>query len=285
MTKGLEYIQDEFMIWVLRWLPRKLLSRIVGKIMHFEAPPGLRQWLIQGFAQLYKINIEEAEMALEDYRSIGHFFTRRLKAGRRPIAEAWAVHPCDSAIIQHGPIEEGSLIQAKGIKYSLRHLTEDPHCMDKYGDGFFLTYYLCPTDYHRVHSPVHGFIRSVMYKNGDLWPVNLTSVNSVRDLYVVNERVMVEIATDYGPVGVVMVGATNVGSMSLCFDPSIRTNTNVISNKKTYEAPIEIQKGEELGIFHMGSTVVLLLSKEFRKKFGKNLNILDRVQIGQPLIK
>jgi phosphatidylserine decarboxylase len=273
------------MIWALKWVPRKSMSRVVGWFMHLRGPRILNTLSIRAFAWFYNINVDEAELAMEHYHSIGHFFTRRLKPGARPIANTWAVHPCDSLIIQHGPIEEGVLIQAKGQRFRLVELTEDPQAMEKYGDGFFLTYYLCPTDYHRVHSPVHGYIRSVMYRNGDLWPVNMSSVKSVPKLYVVNERLMTEIATEFGPVGVVMVGATNVGSMSLAFDPNIRTNRNVKSKRHTYETPIEINKGDELGIFHMGSTVILLLSKEFREKYGRDLNLSDHVKIGQPLIK
>lgn len=255
------------------------MSRLVGRMMHWKLPP----FFVRAFAWYYHINLSEAEHRLEQYPSIGQFFTRKLKHGARPIAQAWAVHPCDSEILQHGPIVDGTLIQAKGHNYRLLELTEDPHCMEKYGDGVFITYYLCPTDYHRVHSPVHGFIRSVMYKNGDLWPVNKASVRSVPQLYVANERVVVEIATEHGAVGVVMVGATNVGSMSLCFDPAIRTNRGQKSKRHDYREPIEINKGDELGIFHMGSTVILLLSADFRKNFWTQINTPKRVQVGQAM--
>jgi phosphatidylserine decarboxylase len=260
------------------------MSRFIGWLVHFKIPY-IHMLGVRLFARYYKINIEEAEKSLDEYHTIGDLFTRRLKSGIRPISNSWAVHPCDSEIIQHGPIDNGTLIQAKGLNYTLSKLTEDPHALDKYDGGYFVTYYLCPTDYHRVHSPVHGFVKHVLYRSGDLWPVNLPTVGSMEDLYVVNERLLIEMASEYGAVGVVMVGATNVGSMSLAFDPKIRTNRGEQSVTHDYNPPVEIVKGEELGIFHMGSTVIVLYSRDFRKKFENRMNITRRVKIGENLIK
>ena len=269
------------MLWILTFLPRKWLSRCVGSLMHLKLPAVLAEASIKGFAWLYQINVSEAEKPLEQYTSIGNFFSRKLKNGTRPISSAWAIHPCDSQILQQGPIRERILIQAKGRNFDLVALTEDPIAEEKYTDGYFLTYYLCPTDYHRVHSPVGGFVKSVMYRNGDLWPVNKKSVSLVKNLYIQNERLMVELATEYGPVGVVMVGATNVGSMTLAFDNKVRTNRHSPSKRHIYQIPIEIGKGDEFGTFHMGSTVIVLYSKEFRKKFESEFSTSKKVQIGE----
>jgi phosphatidylserine decarboxylase len=284
MTGPAQFLYSQKMLWALKWLPRKLMSRFIGWVVHFKAP-FVHMIGVRIFAWYYNINVEEAEKSLDEYHTIGDLFTRRLKHGLRPISHAWAVHPCDSEIIQHGHIKDGTLIQAKGLNYELKKLTEDEHALDKYGEGYFVTYYLCPTDYHRVHSPVHGFVKHVMYRSGDLWPVNMPAINNVQNLYVVNERLVVEMATEYGPVGVVMVGATNVGSMSLAFDPKIRTNRGEQSIVHDYKPPVEIVKGEELGIFHMGSTVIVLYSEEFRKKFESHLSVARRVKIGENLIK
>ncbi len=271
------------MLWILSFIPRKWLSRVVGVLMHIKLPAFLAKRSIEWFAWFYKINTAEAEMPLKNYASIGQFFSRKLKRGARPISAGWAIHPCDSEIIQHGPIDQSTLIQAKGRKFSLVMLTEDPQAEEKYNQGYFLTYYLCPTDYHRVHSPVSGYIKSVMYRNGDLWPVNKGSVKLIKDLYIQNERLMGEIATEYGPVGVVMVGATNVGSMTLSFDKKVRTNRFAKSRRHVYPTPIEINKGDEFGTFHMGSTVIVLYSKEFRENFEKQFLISKKVFIGQSL--
>jgi phosphatidylserine decarboxylase len=249
--------------------------------MHVRGPSFLMSYAIRAFAWIYHIDINLAEKPLNEYRSIGDFFSRRLRQGLRPVATSWSVHPCDSRILQHGPIFEGTLIQAKGRTYGVVQLTEDPEALIKYDGGYFLTYYLCPTDYHRVHSPVHGFVKSVMYHNGDLWPVNLMSVASIHKLYIQNERLSVELATEYGPVAVVMVGATNVGSMSLKFDSKVRTNRYARSKKHTYPVPLEINKGDELGTFHMGSTVIVLYSREFRRHFKDEFLISQKVRVGE----
>lgn len=271
------------MLWILTFLPRKWLSRFVGFLMHINLPGPLALLSIEAFAGVYNIKVNEAEKSLDQYPSIGKFFSRRLKKGARPISSAWAIHPSDSEILQSGPITNGTLIQAKGRVFDVVGLTEDPEAIEKYKDGYFLTYYLCPTDYHRVHSPVGGFIKSVMYRNGDLWPVNKNSVLSIKNLYIQNERLMAEMATEFGPVGVVMVGATNVGSMTLAFDKNVRTNRLSKSKRHIYPVPIEIQKGDEFGTFHMGSTVIVIYSKEFRKKFESQFSISRKVKVGQAL--
>lgn len=272
-----------FMLLILSFLPRKWLSRFVGFLMHVQLPPFLADISIKSFAWYYSINTEEAEKSMTQYLSIGSFFSRRLKKGARPISNAWAVHPADSEILQCGRITKNTLIQAKGRNFDLVQLTEDPEAEEKYNDGYFITYYLCPTDYHRVHSPVSGFVKSVMYRNGDLWPVNKTSVALVRNLYIQNERLMGEIATEYGAVGVIMVGATNVGSMTLAFDKKVRTNRFSQSKRHLYKVPLEIKKGDEFGTFHMGSTVIVLYGKEFREHFKSQFSLPNRTRVGQAL--
>ncbi|HWU43335.1 MAG TPA: phosphatidylserine decarboxylase, partial [Bdellovibrio sp.] len=157
---------------ITRILPKRRLSRWVGKFMHYRGPAWWAHLSIRAFASYYKINVGEAEKPLKAYASIGDFFIRHLKAGVRPVAQTWAVHPADSRITQSQVIDDGTLIQAKGITYRLQDFTQDSDCEKKWSGGFFLTYYLCPTDYHRVHSPVDGNIVSVRYMPGQLWPVN-----------------------------------------------------------------------------------------------------------------
>ncbi len=252
------------MTLIVKFLPRKWMSRQVGRFVNIKGP--WTPWLIKAFAWYYSINLSEAEHQIEGYASLGDFFARKLRVGARPIAESWAVHPSDSCITEFGIIDRGTLIQAKGQKYNLVPFIEEPAAFAKYDQGYFVTYYLCPTDYHRVHSPVSGFIRSVTYIPGDLWPVNSWSTENIPKLFATNERAYVEIATEFGPVGVVFVGATNVGSIVLPFAPDFITNQGQKPKRKIFEIPLEIAKGEELGIFRMGSTVVLLLSPEIRSK-------------------
>lgn len=244
---------------ITRFLPKNHLSYIVGRIVHVPLPAFLNKLLIAVFARAYNIDLREAEYGIEGYPSLGEFFVRRLKPGLRPLGASWAVHPADAVITQAGPVADGRLIQAKHKTYSLESFTRDPQALEKYNGGSFLTYYLCPTDYHRVHAPVSGRIRRAVHIPGALWPVNSWSTDNIHELFSVNERVLVEIETDRGPVAVVFVGATNVGKIALSFDDEIVGNQLLSSavREKSYEN-LQIQKGDELGLFRMGSTVVML---------------------------
>ncbi|WP_374080247.1 archaetidylserine decarboxylase [Bdellovibrio bacteriovorus] len=272
---------------ITRILPKRRLSRWVGYFMHWKGPSLWAKLSIRGFAWLYNINLDEAEKPYTAYPSIGEFFVRRLKAGIRPVASSWAVHPADSRITQAAPIDNGTLIQAKGLSYRLDEFTQDPECQKKWAGGYFLTYYLCPTDYHRVHSPVDGAITNVRYMPGELWPVNEWSTTNVKNLFSVNERVLVEIETDLGPVAAVFVGATNVGHICLSFDETIKGNQKGphIFQHKNYSPEIPTHKGSELGMFRMGSTVVMIYPPSFRQKFEGHLDLGPAVRVNAALIK
>lgn len=246
----------------IRLLPKNSLSRFVGDLARLENPKWLVDKTKSWFVKTYKLDMAAAERSLDDYKSLQDLFTRKLKPGIRPIGQG-IVHPCDADLTQARPIEDGQLVQTKGITYSLKEFLKDPTSLDTFKNGTQLTYYLCPTDYHRVHSPVEGHIEQVIHVPGELWPVNPWSVENISQLFSRNERVIFRISTAFGPVAVVMIGATNVGEIEVSFDADIRTN--VKSKKqvyfKTYKPKRPIAKGEELGIFHMGSSVVVVLPK------------------------
>jgi len=247
---------------ITRILPKNHLSYIVGLLVHFRLPRFIWTPFIKIFAKAYHINLEEAEKAVEEYPTLGEFFIRKLKPGLRPIGRTWAVHPADSVITQAAIMTDGKLIQAKDKTYNIKEFTGFDGALDIYTDGQFLTYYLCPTDYHRVHSPVDGVIERVVHLPGALWPVNTWSTSNIDELFSINERVYVEIRTDRGLVGVVFVAATNVGDIALSFDPEIRGNKFKYNKQfiKTYKDK-HVQKGDELGMFRMGSTIVMLYQK------------------------
>lgn len=248
------------MLNILYLLPKNLLSRVIGQLMHIVWQEPIRSFLIRSFGKAYNINFDEAEKPVEEYKSIGDFFIRKLKPGLRPLGDSALVHPADSRISQSARLDRGQLVQAKGKTYSVQKLLLDPALASRLTDGFFSTYYLCPTDYHRVHSPVSGVVKKVTHLPGQLWPVNDWSVERISDLFCVNERVVVEIEGPMGPVAVVLVGATNVGEMSIAFEPEVRTNKSEHRSTKSwsYEPGLKIEKGDEVGIFHMGSTVVMV---------------------------
>ncbi|NQZ01062.1 MAG: phosphatidylserine decarboxylase [Bdellovibrionales bacterium] len=185
------------LLTVLKILPKNLMSRLVGRLMAMQSPKPLVRLMKVWFAGHYQIRLDEAEKDFDEYTSINALFTRKLKSGIRPL-QGDLIHPCDSKIAVSGEIVEGELLQAKGWSYSLADLIGNDDLASNLSGGHFTTYYLCPTDYHRVHSPVEGNLMSVRHIPGALWPVNPASVNGIRGLFVKNERVVFEIETVFG---------------------------------------------------------------------------------------
>lgn len=249
---------------VMPQLPKKWMSHFVGKAAHLKMPQPLNQPLIQAFAKHYEINLEEIEKPLDDYATLGEFFSRKLKPEARPI-QGDLIHPADSQLIESGKIHDDLLIQAKGKSYKLEEFLPDNPWAEDFKEGSFFTYYLAPHNYHRVHSPVTGEVKWSVLVPGELWPVNSWSVKNVDGLYAINERVIAGIETEHGKMILVMVGATNVGSMSVTFDPNIKTNDprkkETVFRKYDTGRPLEV--GEEFGTFHLGSTVVAIYDKNF----------------------
>lgn len=243
---------------LLYLIPKNLLSLIVGWLAHRSWPKPINTWIIAKFSQVYKINLAEAEKNITEYESLGDFFVRKLKVSCRPLGEGWAVHPADSVITAQSRIQKNMFIAVKGQSISLTDFLANSKAHEIFSQGQSFTYYLCPADYHRVHSPVNGSIKKVTHIPGQLWPVNQWAVQNIKNLFLVNERVVVEIETNRGLVCVTFVGATNVGSIELSFDTSLKTNrpfSNQRSTSKLMNTPI--LKGQELGLFRMGSTVVV----------------------------
>lgn len=256
---------------VVAQLPKKWMSHYVGVVAHAKTPQKMNQKIIKAFAKHYKINLSEIEKPLEEYQSLGEFFSRALKEGARPI-QGEVIHPCDSVLIESGQIHENILIQAKGKSFSLEQFIPESPWLEDFRDGSFFTYYLAPHNYHRVHSPVAGKVEWSTVVPGELWPVNSWSVKNVDGLYAINERVVTGIQTEKGKVVVVMVGATNVGSISMKYDQNIKTNSpkkkEVVHRQYPEARPLHV--GEELGTFHLGSTAVVLYEPSF------NFSHIDR---------
>ncbi len=226
--------------------------------------------------------MSEAEYSLESYPTLGQLFARKLKLGKRPI-HSGVIHPCDAKLTQGGPIQNEQLIQAKGKYYTLQKFLANQDYWSEFKDGHYLTYYLCPTDYHRVHSPVSGKIVSCTHVPGRLWPVNEWSVQNISELFSVNERTLTLIETERGKLLIVMVGATNVGKISMSFDDDILTNQSHFSREKTnqYTPSVAVEKGAELGVFHMGSTVVVLATPGFFERLPAGYS--ENTRMGESL--
>ncbi len=237
--------------FVIRCLPRKALSHWVGRLMERRTPRWFVQWGICFLVWRYQIQISDALLPLDQFETIDAFFTRQIRPELRPIANSRWVHPADSYIQSFGAIKSKRAYQIKNKPYLLTDFFGG--AKPDFEGGFYITYYLSPRDYHRVHSPVDGILKNCRWIDGDLWPVNERALENVDQLYSKNKRVIFEIETSHGLVAVVMVGALNVGRMTLSFlDPTDAADFNSVGFSGR-----SIKKGQELGVFHLGSTVVL----------------------------
>ncbi|MDM5336275.1 archaetidylserine decarboxylase [Fictibacillus enclensis] len=245
---------------VIRLLPQNAISRTAGKWGHSS----FSRHIIKPYSALYKIDKEEIEKPLEEYPTFTAFFTRKLKEDARPISSGidTLVSPVDGKVAQFGTITEGALIQAKGINYTVEQLLGcTSEISDKYEGGTFLTIYLSPSDYHRIHMPLPGKLTKATYLPGRLFPVNRIGVEHVQGLFTKNERLITYADTPAGEMALVKVGAFVVGSVRV---PYGEHSTNV-KNGRAYstELPdVPFEKGEEVGLFEFGSTVVLLFEKD-----------------------
>lgn len=263
---------------LLHLLPRRAVSRLLGQLGRARVPGPLLRAFLGWYARAYGADLRQAERPLEAYRTFLDFFTRRLTPDARPLpADPAAVaSPADGRVVQAGPVERGRLLQAKGAAYPLAELLGGAAEAEALAGGTFLTVYLAPGDYHRFHWPLDGRLTGVRHLPGDLWPVNDRAVASVPRLFVRNERVALTGRTAAGaPFAVVPVGALNVGSIRLTALPRLRTNRCVAGASPAAALDLPGRRGEELGWFEFGSSIVLLLGAEAGR--------LDPLAPGTPL--
>lgn len=255
-------MKDKLLIGTLGLLPKNLLSRAMGAVAALPLPGPIGGASVRGFARAYKIDVDEAEYPIEHYKTISEFFIRRLRPGARAIDRrpGHAVSPADGRLANSGRIESGRLIQAKGRHYTVAELFQDDDAAAKYANGAWATVYLSPQNYHRVHHPVEGEVVSARYIPGYLWPVNRAAVENIDRLFCVNERLVTFVDSPIGEVATVMVGATNVGRITVSYDSELETNRSCKAGKRTYDPPTRVARGDELGIFHLGSTAIVLFS-------------------------
>lgn len=249
---------------LLRFIPKNHFSWLVGRLAAVQYRTGFQLALIRWYVKRYGAKLDEAEKPIEAYRSLAAFFQRDLKPNLRPIGPG-VVSPVDGTLVQSGPISAGTILQAKGKYYTARELVGDDQAGAYFDNGYFITIYLAPGDYHHIHSPVEGAISGSIHVPGTLWPVNPWSVERIDRLFCVNERITTLLESDLGKVAVVKVGATNVGSITTVYN-RFSGNTGIWFRKRrkqqeTFSPPKAIKKGDRLGSFRMGSTVVLLFER------------------------
>ena len=248
-------------VWPQYLLPKQALTAFGGWVATRRWGPATTR-LIAWFVNKYQVDMAEAAQPdIAAYAHFNDFFTRALRSDARPLAAARWLCPVDGAISQFGAIDHGQIFQAKGHSYSATALVGgDSVLAAQFAGGSFATLYLSPRDYHRIHMPCAGTLRQMVYVPGDLFSVNPTTARGVPGLFARNERVVCVFDTASGPMVMVLVGATIVGSMATVWHGVVNPpRTGRISRQDYPAGQVQLAQGAEMGRFLLGSTVVLLL--------------------------
>lgn len=257
---------DKLFIFFQHIVPQHLLSRVTGWLAQVRHPAWLKDFVIGRFVDHFEVDMAEA--AQPDprvYANFNEFFTRPLRAGARPIAEADIVCPADGAISQLGAIDEGRIFQAKGQYFSTRELLGgDEARAALFRGGLFATIYLSPRDYHRVHMPVAGKLSATCYVPGKLFSVNGVTAENVERLFARNERLVCYFDTEIGPMALILVGAMVVAGIETVWSGQVAPPTAAPVGHDFQRLPemVALDKGEEMGRFKLGSTAILLFPKD-----------------------
>jgi len=281
---------DRFKLGLNHILPKKALTELAGWGASRRGG-WLTKAVIDAFVWFYKVDMAEASKPHTDrYRTFNDFFVRPLKEGARPVdpdASLLAL-PCDGAISQLGRITGDQIFQAKGHYYTLQALLAgNDELAEKFIDGEFVTTYLAPRDYHRVHMPCNGILREMIYVPGDLYSVNPLTARNIPNLFARNERVICVFDTDHGPMVQILVGATIVGSIETVWAGTVTPPREGVIKRWRYpsaehDGAVVLLKGQEMGRFKLGSTVINLFAPD-RVKLAESLEAESKTRLGQPL--
>lgn len=258
-------------------IPKHLLTRLIG-ILAGARLGGLTTYMIESFIKHYKVNTKEMAGKIKDYKTFNDFFARPLNPNARPInlSEDAIIYPVDGKISQFGNLDDKFIIQAKNHYYTLQALLADDKESEFFRNGSFINIYLSPKDYHRVHIPFAGTLEKMIYVPGDLFSVNTFNAKNIPELFARNERVVCFFKTSIGKMAVILVGATIVRSISTTWDGVIAPNKSDVPLTKEYaNRDINFAKGQEIGKFFMGSTVICLFEKD-------KIQFDSDIQAGQP---
>ncbi len=265
-------------------LPQHALSRLAGRLAASETP-WLRDRLIRRFVATYGVDLSEAARGIGEFASFNDFFTRALKPGARPLADAdeFILSPADGAISQLGPITGGRIIQAKGRDYAVAEILGCGAAeAARFEGGRFITVYLSPRDYHRVHMPAAGTLAATSYIPGDLYSVNVATAGGVDRLFARNERLSCRFDGPDGHFASVMVGAMIVAGIDTVWPNRFRTHAAAPVHEDFAGAGHAFAAGDEMGRFHLGSTVVLLFEPG-RVEWLEGLAPGDPLRMGQAI--
>jgi phosphatidylserine decarboxylase len=264
-------------------MPKKGLTALAGFLANNQRP-WLKNALIRYFMRKYDVSLQEAlEENPVNYPSFNAFFVRKLKPETRPIASTEIISPVDGFVSELGDITRGTILQAKGRTYSVRELLScNPTLAAEFEHGLFATLYLSPKDYHRVHMPINATLKDEIYVPGKLFSVQPATARVVSNLFAINERLVVFFDTPIGLMAMVLVGAVIVGAIGTSWGGDIVRG----SKKVQRQVPsLTLQKGEEMGYFKLGSTVILLFAEGKRANWVEGLSSGDKIRFGQALGK
>ena len=265
-------------------IPKQALTQLAGKFANAKLG-GLTTTAIRRFVARYQVNMQEAANPdITSYASFNDFFTRPLREGVRPLADADFICPVDGAISQLGAIEHDNIFQAKGHSYTTTALLGgDAELAEQFKNGSFSTLYLSPKDYHRIHMPCTGHLKRMIYVPGALFSVNPTTARGVPGLFARNERVVCVFRGKQGPFVLTLVGATIVGSMSTVWHGVVNPPRSSNIRDWRYDGQhITLQKGEEMGRFLLGSTVVMLFPQN-TLQFDPEWAPARAIRMGEPM--
>ncbi|MBO6527619.1 archaetidylserine decarboxylase [Erythrobacter sp.] len=271
-------------IWLQHALPHHSVSRAAGKLASSRVP-WLRDLLIRRFVEAYDVDMGEAARGLGEFDSFNDFFTRELKPGARPLADAsqFVLSPADGAVSQIGRIEGGRIFQAKGRHFTAEQLLGgDAASAKRFEGGHFATIYLSPRDYHRVHMPASGDLESATYVPGDLFSVNQVTAENVDGLFARNERLACLFDGEDGRFASVMVGAMIVAGIETVWSGPIETHSPTLAREDFASGTHRLAAGAEMGRFILGSTVVLLFEPGM-VEWLDGIVAGDTVRMGQAL--
>ena len=271
-------------IWLQHALPHHAVSRLAGKVASSETP-WLRDRLIRRFIAAYDVDMSEAARNVGEFKSFNDFFTRELKPGARPLADAskYILSPADGAVSQVGTIKEGRIFQAKGRHFTAAQLLGgDDEAAQRFEGGQFATIYLSPRDYHRVHMPAAGVLQSATYVPGDLVSVNQVTAENVDGLFARNERLSCLFDGPDGRFASVMVGAMIVAGIETVWSGLVETHNPKLVREEFGSGEHSFAAGGEMGRFILGSTVVLLFEPG-KVAWDANLKAGDAVRMGQAI--
>jgi phosphatidylserine decarboxylase len=281
---GFAIVSDRLAVLPQYLLPKSALTNFAGRVAGAKAgkyTTGLIRW----FVGRYNVNMDEAlDPNIANYKTFNEFFTRALRPDARPLADAAYVCPVDGRISQFGAIEDDQIFQAKGHQFSTTALVGgDAALAAQFQHGSFANLYLSPRDYHRIHMPIDGKLTRMIYVPGELFSVNPTTARGIPGLFARNERVVCVFDTAHGPFVMTLVGATIVGSMATVWHGVVNPpRLAQVTEWKYDDQNIVLKKGDELGRFLLGSTVVMLFQKDVLK-FNPAWQPAGPVQLGEEM--